>query len=203
MIRFYSAQDISEIVEAFKNNDFVNVVRLEFDGMERSLASMAPILSLLEKRDNLKTVILLYSPLNMTSMVLGSISKNQAIQSVVLYNGTIVSVETLSNFLMQTKSVTALYVMLGFIHEFDDFPMEELKRAFGQNSSLENTTIRGLDEEFALVQILRGLAVHCKLRELNLAEDGVTSWTAFNAIRYCLEQSCSIKNLKFFWGIGT
>lgn len=198
-IRYYSAQDIAEIVEAFNSgNDHVSALRLDFDGMERSLSSMTAILSMLESRTQLKTVVLLYSPLRMTTLVLGSISKNQSIESVVFYNRTVVSVEALSNLLKQTKSVSSLYLILGFIQEKDGFPMEELETAFRRNKSLEIVTLVGLDEEFVLVQILRGLAAHCKVRELNCGEYGVTSWTSLNAIRYCLEQSTTIEKVVFF-----
>ena len=62
--------------------------------------------------------------------------------------------------------MTALYVMLESIQESDDCPIEDLETAFSRNTSLENVFIRDLDEEFIVVQILRGLAAHCRFREL-------------------------------------
>ena len=75
-IRYYTAQDIAEIVGALNSsNDHVSALRLDFDGMERSLSSMTAILSMLESRTKLKTMILLHSPLRMT----GSVSEMQVL----------------------------------------------------------------------------------------------------------------------------
>lgn len=197
-IRLYSAQDITEMVDALNNNIHIQILRLDFDEMERRLVSMTPILSMIESRTKLKKVILTYSPLRTSSLVLGAIARNPAIQSVVLYTRTVVTVEALSEFLEQTKSVTELYVILGSIQESDDHPMEELEIAFGSNKSLENVTILGLDEEYVLIQVLRGLAAHCKLCQMSFGEDGVISWVALNAIRYCMEKSTTIERVEFF-----
>jgi hypothetical protein len=144
--------------------------------------------------------VLMHSPLRVSSALLSAIAKNPSIESVVLYHSTVVSVESLSKFLQQTKSIKSLYIMLDGIDESPEYPMKELEAAFARNKSLDAVTIRGLDEEFVLIQILRGLASHAgRLREVNFAEDGIpSSLVALNAIRYCLEQSKTIEKIQFF-----
>jgi hypothetical protein len=90
----FSATDISEMIEALNSNDRIQTLRLDFDGVERRLISLAPIPSTIESRSMLKTVVVLHSPLRMSSAILRSVAKNPGIQSVVLHNRTVVSVES-------------------------------------------------------------------------------------------------------------
>ena len=90
----FSATDISEMIEALNSNYHIQTLRLDFDGVERRLISLAPIPSTIESRSMLKTVVVLHSPLRMSSAILRSVAKNPGIQLVVLHNRTVVSVES-------------------------------------------------------------------------------------------------------------
>jgi hypothetical protein len=196
-IRFYSGQDIADLVEAIDKNEHVSILRMEFDSNERSLASITPILSLVQNRPNLDTIVLSGSPLRMTELIIGAAALNTNLRTIIFYTRTILSVQVLCELLLKSKTLVAIYVTLSFVQESKDCRVEELEKAFRKNSSLEIVTLRDLDNEFLVSQVLRGLADHCKIRELNITDGGFTSWIAMNAIRYFAERSSTVKKVSF------
>jgi hypothetical protein len=196
-IRFYSGQDIADLVEAIDKNEHVSILRMEFDSNERSLASITPIVSLVQNRSNLDTIVLSGSPLRMTELIVGAAALNTHLRTIVFYTRTILSVQVLCELLLKSKTLVAIYVTLSFVQESKDCRVEDLEKAFRKNSSLEIVTLRDLDNEFLVSQILRGLADHGKVRELNISDGGFTSWIAMNAIRYFAERSSTVQKVSF------